>query len=72
MADNHDAAGLPNMSGAGGWDLTDDQRTILDQADRFGRAELHGLSQRMDDEEWWPEDAFGQIGAPRILRHHGA
>jgi isovaleryl-CoA dehydrogenase len=45
------------------WDLSDDQRVILEQADRFGRTELHGLSERMDEEEWWPEDAFEKIGA---------
>ncbi len=43
--------------------LTADERQILDEADRFARAELHPLSQRMDDEEWWPADAFPKIGA---------
>jgi isovaleryl-CoA dehydrogenase len=45
------------------FDLDDDQRAILDQADRFARNELYGLSERMDNEEWWPEDAFSKIGA---------
>jgi isovaleryl-CoA dehydrogenase len=44
------------------FDLEDDQRTILDQADRFARNELYALSERMDADEWWPEDAFAKIG----------
>ena len=40
------------------FDLDEGQRTILDQADRFARNELYSLSERMDAEEWWPEDAF--------------
>jgi isovaleryl-CoA dehydrogenase len=43
--------------------LSDDEQTILDQADRFARNELYPLSQRMDDEEWWPPEVFAQIGA---------
>ena len=43
--------------------LTSAQREILDQADRFARRELHPLSERMDNEEWWPEDVFRKIGA---------
>lgn len=35
---------------------------MLDQADRFGRNELHALSERMDREEWWPDDSFRKIG----------
>jgi len=44
------------------FELTDDQIAILDQADRFARKELHGFSERMDRDEWWPEDAFPKIG----------
>ncbi|MGV3553423.1 acyl-CoA dehydrogenase family protein [Rhizobium sp.] len=44
------------------FDLTEDQIAILDGADRFAKAELYGLSERMDNEEWWPEDAFPKIG----------
>ena len=44
------------------FDLDDEQRAILDQADRFARNELYALSERMDAEEWWPEDAFPKIG----------
>jgi isovaleryl-CoA dehydrogenase len=44
------------------YDLDPDQQMILDQADRFARKELYGLSARMDAEEWWPEEAFPKIG----------
>lgn len=55
------------VNGARGFSLDEEQGAILDQADRFARAELHPLSQRMDDEEWWPADAFRQIGASGFL-----
>ncbi|KIF66047.1 isovaleryl-CoA dehydrogenase [Streptomyces sp. AcH 505] len=42
--------------------LNEEQRAILDQADRFARNELYPLAQRMDHEEWWPQDAFPRIG----------
>jgi isovaleryl-CoA dehydrogenase len=43
--------------------LADDELEVLAQADRFARRELHPLAQRMDDEEWWPPEAFARIGA---------
>ncbi len=46
----------------GAYDLDADQQMILDNADRFARNELYPLSERMDNEEWWPEDAFPKIG----------
>jgi isovaleryl-CoA dehydrogenase len=42
--------------------LNDDQRAMLDEADRFARNELYPLAERMDNEEWWPEDIFENIG----------
>lgn len=42
--------------------LNEEQEAILDQADRFARKELYPLAQRMDEEEWWPQDAFLKIG----------
>ncbi len=42
--------------------LSNDEQGMLDEADRFARKELYPLSQRMDNEEWWPEDAFKLIG----------
>ncbi|WP_417512860.1 acyl-CoA dehydrogenase family protein [Minwuia sp.] len=49
------------------FDLTPDQREILDQADRFARNELYPYSERMDNEEWWPEDAFPKMGEQGFL-----
>ena len=43
--------------------LSNDEQEMLDAADRFARQELYPLSQRMDNEEWWPSEAFGKIGA---------
>lgn len=45
-----------------GFGLDEEQTAILDQADRYARSELYGLSQKMDDEEWWPDAAFRKIG----------
>ncbi|HEY1102394.1 MAG TPA: acyl-CoA dehydrogenase family protein [Burkholderiaceae bacterium] len=42
--------------------LSNDEQSILDDADRFARQELYPLSPRMDNEEWWPEEAFPLIG----------
>ncbi|WP_346357391.1 acyl-CoA dehydrogenase family protein [Bosea sp. (in: a-proteobacteria)] len=47
--------------------LDEEQNAILDGADRYARAELYPLSQRMDDEEWWPDEAFRQIGVNGFL-----
>lgn len=44
------------------FELDAEQREILNQADRFGKNELFPLAERMDAEEWWPEDAFPKIG----------
>ncbi|MDX5359647.1 MAG: acyl-CoA dehydrogenase family protein [Rhodobacterales bacterium] len=42
--------------------LTPDQQQLLDQVDRFSRAELYPLAPRMDAEEWWPDHIFPRIG----------
>jgi isovaleryl-CoA dehydrogenase len=58
LRDAHAIRGVSHSA----FDLDADQTMILDQADRFARKELHGLSARMDAEEWWPEEAFRKIG----------
>ena len=55
---NHLASAAQRFSG-----LSDQEQEILDQADRFARNELYPLSVRMDNEEWWPPEAFAKIGA---------
>ena len=44
------------------FDLDADQRLMLDEADRFARNELYPMAPRMDEDEWWPDDAFERIG----------
>ena len=53
---------LPNYDPGIRFDLDETQREILDQADRFARNELYPLAPRMDEEEWWPEEAFPKMG----------
>jgi isovaleryl-CoA dehydrogenase len=50
---------LPNA--ATQFALTPDQTAVLDAADRYAKAELYPLSERMDNEEWWPSDAFAKL-----------
>ncbi len=57
-----DSSLLRNADESLAFDLTADQREILNQADRFGRQELYPLAPRMDAEEYWPEQAFPRIG----------
>lgn len=42
--------------------LTDEQALLLDHADKFGREQLLPLAERMDNEEWWPEDLMPKLG----------
>jgi len=47
---------------AGAFALSSDQQAMLDAADRFARDVMYPVAQRMDDEEWWPAEAFQAIG----------
>ncbi|HPU53837.1 MAG TPA: acyl-CoA dehydrogenase family protein, partial [Burkholderiaceae bacterium] len=47
--------------------LSVEEQSILDAADAFARKELHPLASRMDDEEWWPPQAFPLIGTNGFL-----
>ena len=51
---------LPNASSL--FELSDDQREVLDTADEYARNELYPLAQKMDDEESWPDEAFRKLG----------
>ncbi len=62
MPDNHRPTDRPSVMQAF-TGLSTDEMDILAQADRFAQKELYPLAQRMDDEEWWPEDVFKKIGA---------
>jgi isovaleryl-CoA dehydrogenase len=56
-----ETAYLSNEPSLSAFDLSDEQQMILDQADKFARNELYPLAERMDAEEWWPEEAFPKI-----------
>ncbi|SMF04585.1 isovaleryl-CoA dehydrogenase [Tistlia consotensis] len=56
------SGGVLGNARANPFELSDEQQEILDQADRFARNELHPLAERMDAEEWWPDEAFPKIG----------
>ncbi|HEU0196787.1 MAG TPA: acyl-CoA dehydrogenase family protein [Nevskiaceae bacterium] len=42
--------------------LSAEEAEILEAADSFAQGELYPLARRMDDEEWWPKEAFPKIG----------
>jgi len=42
--------------------LTPEQNAVLNAADRYAKAELYPLAPRMDNEEWWPKEAFAKLG----------
>lgn len=50
------------MSLATQFSLNEEQRAVLENADRFGREQLYPLAQKMDDEEWWPQDIMPRMG----------
>jgi len=44
-----------------------EDQAVLEAADKFARKVLAPLSGRMDNEEWWPPEAFPQIGAAGFM-----
>jgi isovaleryl-CoA dehydrogenase len=62
------AAAIPSAPGsASAFDLSPEQREVLDAADRYAREQLYPLARRMDDEEYWPADAFARLGQDGYL-----
>ena len=49
------------------FDLTSDQRQLFEHADRIGKEKLLPLAERMDNEEWWPENLFAELGSLGFL-----
>ena len=47
--------------------LTTDQQNLMDYADRFAREQLYPLCEKMDNEEWWPQDTFKEMGKLGLL-----
>src|SRR5690349_9912404 len=44
------------------FELTAEQQSVLDGADRYARERLAPLAARMDEEEWWPDAEFRALG----------
>ncbi len=49
------------------FELTSEQRQLLDHADKFAREQLLPVAEKMDNEEWWPEDLMPQLGELGLL-----
>ncbi|PTL60270.1 acyl-CoA dehydrogenase family protein [Paraconexibacter algicola] len=47
--------------------LGHDHRLILEQVERFARDRFWPVQERMDTEEWWPDDAFPALGEAGYL-----
>jgi isovaleryl-CoA dehydrogenase len=56
-----------NTEMASSFELNEDQRMIFEQADRFGREQLLPVAEKMDNEEWWPDNMFPLLGANGFL-----
>jgi len=49
------------------YELNDDQRVLLEHADRFARDTFLPIAEEMDNNESWPDGLFAQIGAQGYL-----
>ena len=47
--------------------LSEERQQILESADRLARERLAPLAPRMDEEEWWPDEAFRSLGGEGYL-----
>ena len=47
--------------------LNSDQKAILETANQFGKKELYPLSEKMDNDEWWPNGIFEKMGNLGLL-----
>jgi len=47
--------------------LNSDQKVIFETANEFGKKELYPLSEKMDNEEWWPNEIFKKMGDLGLL-----
>ena len=55
---------IPNLQTFG---FSEDYQAVYDLAYRYSRDELYSLCGKMDDEEWFPEDAFRKLGEQGLL-----
>jgi len=47
--------------------LSEDRLAVLEAANQYGREQLAPIAKRMDDEEWWPDEAFRALGREGYL-----
>ncbi|MEQ8660351.1 MAG: acyl-CoA dehydrogenase family protein, partial [Gammaproteobacteria bacterium] len=55
---------VPNLAACG---FDADYQAVYDLAYRYARAELYPLCERMDNEDWFPEEAFRALAAQGLL-----
>lgn len=55
---------IPNLASFG---FDADHQAVYDMAYRYARDELHGLCERMDREDWFPEAEYRALGAHGML-----
>jgi isovaleryl-CoA dehydrogenase len=51
----------------GAFGFAEDYQAVYDLAYRYAREELHPLCARMDNEDWFPEEAFRALGEQGLL-----
>ena len=49
------------------YSLNEDQQAILDHVERIAREVLHPLQEKMDVDEYWPDDLFAKMGELGLL-----
>ena len=55
---------IPNLESHG---FSDDYQAIYDAAYRFGREEMYPLCEKMDNEDWFPEQTYRAMGEHGLL-----
>ena len=55
---------IPDLRAFG---FVEDYQAIYDTTYRYAREELYGLCERMDSEDWFPEEAFRALGQQGLL-----
>ncbi len=65
MPESTQAAGAPPLPPA--FELSAEQQSVLDGASDYAERELYPLAARMDTEEWWPAEAFAELGRAGYL-----
>lgn len=67
MTDQSDPMAADIAAIKANYSLSNDQQAILDHVERVAREILHPLQDKMDAEEYWPEDLFPKMGELGLL-----